>query len=122
MTSLARNLVQLRAFITAFTRVSSSLCQAELRSRPLHLHVVKPGNLSSIEPSQRRNGKHAEHCYDNHRCLPLYLNSKTKHGISTNIRLVRKACDEGSPRRTTKGHTGLEHPARRPIAWAYATI
>jgi hypothetical protein len=41
-----------------------------LRSRPLHLHVVKPGNPSSMEPSQRRNGKHAEHhCYDNQRCL-----------------------------------------------------
>ena len=26
-----------------------------LRSRPLHLHVVKPGNPSSMEPSQRRN-------------------------------------------------------------------
>jgi hypothetical protein len=27
------------------------------------LHVVKPGNPSSIESSQRHNGKHAEHCY-----------------------------------------------------------
>ena len=33
---------------------------AWLRSRPLHLHVVKP------EPSRRRNGKH---CYSNQRWL-----------------------------------------------------
>jgi len=28
---------------------------------------------------------------------PLYLNSKTKRGISTSIRLAQKTCDEGSP-------------------------
>jgi hypothetical protein len=71
-----------------------------LRSRPLHLHVVKPGNPSSMEPSQRRNDNHAEHyCYDNQRCLSSTISEhKTKHGISiTSIRLARKACDEGSP-------------------------
>ena len=45
-----------------------------LRSRPLHLHVVKPGNPSSMEPSQRRNnGKYANHCYDNQRCHSSYI-------------------------------------------------
>jgi hypothetical protein len=29
--------------------------------------VVKPGNPSSLEPSQRRNAKYADHCYDNQR-------------------------------------------------------
>ncbi|KAN0071124.1 hypothetical protein V8E54_010555 [Elaphomyces granulatus] len=82
---------------------------------------------------------------------PLYPNSKTKHGISTSIRLARKACDESSPPPAgrslgwmnlyppppetlfgtwvadifpsdydAKGHTVLERPARRQIAWAYA--
>jgi len=71
-----------------------------LRSRPLHLHVVKPGNPSLMEPSQGRNDNHAEHyCYDNQRCLSSTISEhKTKQGISiTSIRLARKACDEGSP-------------------------
>ena len=52
-----------------------------------------------MEPSQRRNGNHAEHyCYDNKRCLSATISEhKKKHSISiTSIRLVRKACNEGS--------------------------
>jgi hypothetical protein len=60
--------------------------------------VVKPGNPSSMESSQRRNGKHAEHIVTiiNGVFPPIYLNSKIKHGTSTGIRLARKACREGS--------------------------
>jgi hypothetical protein len=48
---------------------------------------------------------------------PLYPNSKTKHGISTSIRLARKACDEGSPtRRTiTRMHESLSTSPRSPV-------
>jgi hypothetical protein len=40
-----------------------------------------------VKPSQRRNRKHAEHCYDNQRCLSNSF--QTEHDISISIRVTR---------------------------------
>ena len=88
----------------------------------LHLHVVKPGNPSSMEPSQRRNGKHAEHhCYDNQRCLSSTISEfknkawhSNKHMHTTRAKSLRRRLS--STRRTvTRMHESLSTSPWSPV-------